>query len=95
MAMGQVLVFSGGDVAMYDAVCEELGIHDNVGWPDTLIGHFAGGTPDGLVVAEWWESQDAWNEFFANRLKPAFERVGNIPQPDVTQFEVHNSHIRG
>jgi heme-degrading monooxygenase HmoA len=94
MAMGQVLKFSGGDMSMYDAIRNELGIVDNVGWPEALIAHSAGATPDGFVVAEWWESEDAWNEFFATKLQPAFAKVGNIPQPEVTQFDVHNAHIR-
>jgi heme-degrading monooxygenase HmoA len=95
MAMGHVLMFSGGDISMYDAVREALGIHDNVGWPDVLIAHSAGAVPDGFVVAEWWESEDAWNDFFATRLQAAFAKVGDLPQPERTTFEVHNAHIRG
>ena len=94
MAMGQVLEFPGGTMAMYDAVTEELGIKGDQGWPAGVLTHSAGATADGFVVIESWESEDAWNEFFASTLQPAFEKVGGIPQPNVTRFEVANSYKR-
>ena len=94
MAMGQVLDFTGGTMAMYDAVTAELGIKGNQGWPASLITHSAGATDDGFVVIETWDSEDAWNEFFESSLQPAFEKVGGIPQPNVTRFEVHATHTR-
>jgi hypothetical protein len=91
MAMGHVLEFPGGNMGLYDAVTKELGISGDEGWPDGLLGHAAGATADGFVVIEWWASEDAWNSFFANQLQPAFANVGNIPEPRVTRFDVHNS----
>ena len=92
MAMGQVLQFPGGTMALYDAVTEELGIKGDQGWPDGVITHSAGSTDDGFIVIESWESEDAWNKFFESRLQPAFEKVGGVPQPNVTRFEVQNSY---
>jgi heme-degrading monooxygenase HmoA len=94
MAMGQVLEFSGGTMAQYDAVTSELGIKGDQGWPSGLLTHSAGATADGFIVIESWESADAWNDFFASALQAAFEKVGGIPQPKVTQFEVKNSFTR-
>jgi hypothetical protein len=94
MAMGHVLDFPGGNMGLYDAVTKELGINGDKGWPDGLIAHSAGATPDGFVVVEWWTTEDAWNDFFANTLQAAFTKVGGIPEPKVTQFEVHNSFVR-
>jgi heme-degrading monooxygenase HmoA len=94
MAMGQVMKFSGGNMGQYDAVTKELGFDKPDGWPSAVIAHSAGAVDDGFVVIEWWESEDDWNDFFATKLMPAFEKVGGIPQPEVTRFEVHASHIR-
>jgi hypothetical protein len=58
-----------------------------------LIAHSAGSTDDGFCVIEWWGSEADWDTFFSQRLMPAFQKVGEIPQPDVTRFEVHASYI--
>ena len=33
-----------------------------------------------------------WDTFFRTRLVPAFQKVGDIPQPEVTRFDVHASY---
>ncbi len=91
MAIGQILRFSGATLEKYDAVQDELGWTPSGGRPEGILAHAAGSTDDGFCVIEWWTSQGAWDKFFAERLMPAFEKVGGIPQPDVTQFEVHFS----
>jgi hypothetical protein len=93
MAMGQIMRFRGGSIEKYDAVREELGWRggeDNK--PEGLLGHAAGATDDGFCVIEWWNSRGEWDKFFAERLRPAFEKVGDIPQPEVDTFEVHASY---
>jgi hypothetical protein len=94
MAMGHVLEFEGGSIELYDKVTAELGIKGEDGWPAGVISHAAGATADGFIVIETWDSDDAWNEFFVSRLQPAFEKVGDIPQPRVTRFGVHAQHAR-
>jgi heme-degrading monooxygenase HmoA len=94
MAMGQVMEFAGGTMEQYDAVSQALGINGDDGWPAGVLTHSAGPGADGFVVIETWESEAAWNEFFTSRLQPAFEKVGGIPQPKVTRFEVEASHTR-
>ncbi len=92
MAMGQVLKFAGVGLDKYDAVTKELGIDGDQGWPDGLVAHAVGATDDGFCVVELWDSREVWGAFFEGKLMPAFQKVGGIPQPDVTQFEVHNRH---
>jgi hypothetical protein len=92
VAIGQILKFSGAGIEKYDAVQAELGWKDGAGEPEGLIAHAAGSTDDGFCVIEWWRSASDWDTFFAQRLRPAFEKVGDIPPPDVTTFEVHNSY---
>jgi hypothetical protein len=42
-----------------------------------------------------WESQEAFDEFRASRLGPAFEQVGGMPQPDLTPFAIDNTYHNG
>jgi hypothetical protein len=93
MAIGQILQFTGGSIDKYDAVREELGWDGGEqGKPEGLLGHAAGPTDDGFCVIEWWSSEADWDGFFSSRLQPAFEKVGDIPQPRVTRFPVHASY---
>ena len=93
MAIGQILQFSGASIDKYDAVQKELGWDNENGKPEGLLAHAAGSTDGGFCVIEWWQSEAAWDKFFAERLRPAFEIVGDIPQPQVTRFEVHSSYV--
>jgi hypothetical protein len=89
VAIGQILRFSGASIDKYDAVRNELGWEGEKGKPDGLVAHAAGSTSDGFCVIEWWSSEGEWDKFFAERLRPAFEKVGDIPDPEVTRFELH------
>ena len=93
MAIGQILKFSGSSLDKYDAVQKELGWEGETGAPAGLIAHSAGAIDHGFVVVEWWHSASDWDTFFSQRLMPAFEKVGDIPQPDVTRFDVHWSYV--
>ena len=95
MAIGQILQFSGVGIDKYDAVQKELGWDNEDGKPDGILAHAAGSTDAGFCVIEWWQSEAHWDKFFADRLRPAFEAVGEIPQPQVTRFEVHSSYVAG
>lgn len=93
MAIGQILQFSGAGIDKYDAVKHELGWDGENGKPDGLLAHAAGTTDDGFCVIEWWNSEADWDRFFSERLAPAFGTVGDIPQPNVTRFDVHSSYV--
>ena len=93
MAVGQIMQFTGGTIEKYDAVRSELGWDGaESGKPEGLLGHAAGATDDGFCVIEWWASDQAWDTFFADRLQPAFTKVGDVPQPQVSRFAVHASY---
>lgn len=93
MAIGQVLQFSGAGIDKYDAVRQELGWEGETGKPEGILAHAAGATGDGFCVVEWWNSEADWDTFFSQRLTPAFEKVGGIPQPQLTRFDVHASYV--
>jgi hypothetical protein len=92
MAIGQNLQFSGASIDKYDAVQKELGWDGEDGKPEGLLAHAAGSTDGGFCVIEWWNSEGDWDAFFGTRLMPAFQKVGDIPQPQVTRFDVHSSY---
>ena len=92
MAMGQTLQFSGASIEKYDQVQDALGWHDGTGAPEGLLAHAAGATENGFCVVEWWKAESDWDKFFSERLMPAFEKVGDIPQPVVTRFDVHSTY---
>jgi hypothetical protein len=101
MAVGLIMRFQDVGSDKYDAIMEELGLPfgDAGGtddWPEGIISHAAGWTPDGgWTVVDVWESQAAFDRFLASSLGPAFEKVGGMPQPDVTPFQVHNTYRHG
>ena len=41
-----------------------------------------------MYIIDSWESVSDWGRFLATRLQPAFQKVGGIPQPKTTRFEV-------
>jgi hypothetical protein len=43
-------------------------------------------------LVEWWKAESDWDKFFSERLMPAFEKVSDIPQPQVTRFDVHSTY---
>jgi hypothetical protein len=96
MAIALILQFEGFDSDKYDAVQETLGLAANKGvWPDGLISHLAGNTPEGWCVIDVWESQAHFDRFFAERLKAAFDKVGGLSKPRITAVDIHNIYRRG
>ena len=76
MAVGFTMTFDGVGKDQYEAV---------------MISHVAGAGPSGWCVVDVWESQAAFDQFLADRLGPALQTAG-LPEPNVTPFEVYNSH---
>jgi hypothetical protein len=93
MAYGQVLEFAGGTIANYDDVSAELGWQGGEeNKPKGLLAHAVGATDDGFIVIEWWDSKNDWDRFFSERLQPAFEKVGDVPVPQMRTFDVHRAY---
>jgi hypothetical protein len=77
-----------GSKELYDQVRKELGLQDR---PAGGIFHAAGPGPNGgWRVIEVWESEEAAQRFFQERLLPAFEAVGLPgPPPKPEMWPVH------
>jgi hypothetical protein len=81
----------------YDAVMREIGL-DRIGarWPEGVLGHTAGKTAGGgWCVVDIWESEAAFARFRDLRLGPPFAKVGGIPEPKVTTFQVYSRYSAG
>jgi hypothetical protein len=92
MAVGFVLQFDKMGKDKYEAVMKELGLKlgSNANWPEGIISHSAGKTPTGTCVVDIWESEAAFGKFREAKLAAAFKKVGGVPEPKVTTFEVWN-----
>jgi hypothetical protein len=69
----------------YERVRRELGPENGAG----NLSHRVGVVDGVLVIVDEWESRADADRFAAERLFPAFERAGVLPQAatDVTAFE--------
>lgn len=93
MAVCLLMHFAGVGADKYESVMKELGLQgDNPDWPSRIISHVAGFSSDGMYVVDVWESQEDFDSFLESRLKPAFEAVGGLPQPQLITFAVHNTY---
>jgi heme-degrading monooxygenase HmoA len=87
MAVG--IIFDGVGVSrdQYERVFNEVA--PNRERAPGMLTHHAGPTEDGFCVIETWESPEALQQFFTERLGAALARAGIPVQPKV--FEIVNS----
>jgi hypothetical protein len=66
---------------------------EKVGWdresPPGAKLHVSGFDADGLHVTDVWESEQAFNDFFQQRLAPAIQEIGIQGHPDLKFFPLH------
>ena len=75
----------GATLEQYDCVDAQVGPVE----PEGFHLHVAGATNQGLMVIELWDSADHVQRFMASStLGQALQEAG-IPEPVVTDFEVH------
>ena len=80
------------DQETYDRIREHLGLEVPAGG----IFHVAGPSPNGgWRVIEVWESEEDAQQFFQERLFPAFQAVGVEGDPPQPQFWPVHAHMSG
>jgi hypothetical protein len=85
--------FGNMNAGQYEAVMDKLGLRDeDPSWPSGIISHVAGFTSDGMYVVDVWESQEKFDAFVRDRLRPAFDAVGGLSLPRVITFDVYNTY---
>jgi len=96
MSVAIVLQFDNVGQDKYDAIMKDLGL-DRMGakWPEGSLSHTAGKSANGWCVVDIWESEAAFAKFRESRLAASFARVGGMPEPKVTTFEVYYRHSAG
>ncbi len=74
----------GATLEQYDEVDQKVGSDR----PEGAHLHVAGMTDDGLKVIEVWDSEEHIDRLMEEGLGEALEEA-QVPEPNVTQFEVH------
>lgn len=88
MAIGLLMEFPGVDQEQYGTVMEELDLGGRM--PSGGISHAAGSTEVGWRVIDVWESQEAFDVFFREKLHQAMQNAG-IELPQVQTWTVYNT----
>jgi heme-degrading monooxygenase HmoA len=91
MAILMIVEAPGMEPALYESINEAMGIRGDADAPEGLISHQACTTEDGMLVADVWESREAFDRFVAERLGPALG-AASVPEIEPSIYEVHN-HI--
>jgi hypothetical protein len=86
MAIAMIFEARGVSQAQYDQAVKEVSPDKEL--PAGMLYHVGGPTEGGWRVAEVWESQDAADRFFKDRLGQALKNANINVQPQV--FPVHN-----
>ena len=85
MAIGFVLDTPGGTQEQYLELLQALGVEPHGVPVNGQVFHAAGPYEGGWRVVDVWESRQAFDRFFHERLVSAIEAVGG-PQPNPPQF---------
>jgi hypothetical protein len=87
MAIGLLFDGSGVTRAQYEQARNEVAPDNRP--PSGMLYHAAGPIPNGWRVIEIWESQEAADRFFQDKLGAALQRANITVQPQ--RFEVVNT----
>jgi hypothetical protein len=85
MAVAILFEAPGVTQEQYDATLREVGTDLQ---PEQIF-HLAGPMENGWRVLDVWETQEALDTFFREKLGPAMQNAG-IPEVPVKVFEVYN-----
>ena len=76
----------GATLDQYDEVSNKIGTDK----PDGVHAHIAGATDGGIKVIEVWDSEDHVNRYMEEGGLGQAMQEAQVPEPKITQFEVHN-----
>ena len=87
-AVGLIMTFPGVTEEQYYAVLEQLDLGGRL--PHGGISHAAGPIEGGWRVVDVWESEEAFETFFREKLEQAMQTHG-VPTPDVETWQVYST----
>ena len=79
MSVVMFMEIPGATTEQYDEINRIMGINGPQDEPAGLISHVCAKTDDGLLICDVWRSQADLDDFAANRVGPAAEKVGARP----------------
>ena len=89
MAVCLIVQVPGATLEQYDSVRAAVG--DPLG--EGQISHVAGVGGGNLYVVDVWESRADFDRFMQEKLGEPMAAAG-VPEPQITEFEVHSSEQR-
>ena len=93
MAVCIIMEFARLNAERYEALMNQLRLRGvNPAFPNGVVSNVVGFTGDSAFVVNVWDSKQLFEDFRVNRLTPALEAVGGLPQPRVTTFDVYKSY---
>ena len=90
MAVAIQFEFRGTTIEKYDALNECTGFLPGGPMPPGGLSHWVTKTDDGFRTVDLWESREAFEQFFNERVLPRYQDVGITDPPEAQFFEVHN-----
>jgi hypothetical protein len=89
MAISVLLRFrmTGDALKAYDMVIDDMGVRSAP--PKGVIYHFAARIPDGLFVADAWDTRPAFDRFAGDQILPLAQKHGFNP-PDIEYSDIYN-----
>lgn len=82
-----ILKFPGGTMEQYDKVVEKANLGGKLA--EGGIFHLASVTDEGVQILDVWESKEAFDKFFSEKLSKVLQEEGiNASQPEI--WPVHN-----
>ena len=90
MAVGLILDFNGGTLAQYDRIMEMM---PGGRLPPAAISHWVAATDDGIQWVDVWEDRASFDKFAEELLGPFIADI-EAPQPEITEYAIHNMHAQ-
>jgi len=91
MAIVRIQETPADSMDTYDKVNETMGVEQNP--PEGMIVHTAGLADGKMIIADVWESQEAFDRFSEERLMPAIREVmGGDPPEGMTEVRAFDAH---
>lgn len=90
MAVAVEMSFKNATLDQYDQVIEKMGLTPGGATPPGAISHWAAQTDEGLRVVDVWETQEAYEQYAAEKIGPYSAEAGITEAPEMRVYQVHN-----
>ena len=90
MAVGIQLDFTGVTLEQYDEVVERLGYLPGGPAAPGELSHWVAKTEGGIRTVDVWESLEAYETFYRDKIVPVFKEIGIGQVPEAQVLVVHN-----